>query len=124
MSPHISLVDFTVTDPETAKTFYTGVFDLTLKMEMPDYPLYSTPGGPDIGLIKDGADAGGPAEGINTIGSPTAIFAVDDIDATLANVTALGGKTLVTKTEIAPGIGHYAYFADPDGNPIGLHQAP
>ncbi|MFI0107870.1 MULTISPECIES: VOC family protein [unclassified Streptomyces] len=124
MSPHISLVDFTVTDPETAKTFYTGVFDLTLKMEMPDYPLFSSVGGPDVGLIKDGADAGGPADGINTIGSPTTIFTVDDIEATLTKVNSLGGKTVVPKTEIAPEIGHYAYFTDPDGNYIGLTQKP
>ncbi|WP_433543803.1 VOC family protein (plasmid) [Streptomyces sp. CA-294286] len=124
MPNHISLIDFTVKDPQSARTFYTGVFDLELKMEMPDYPLFSSADGPDIGLIRDGADKGGPADGVNTIGSPTTVFTVDDIDATLAKVNSLGGKTVLTKTEITPEIGHYAYFADPDGNCIGLTQKP
>ncbi|CAM5544382.1 VOC family protein [Streptomyces badius] len=93
-------------------------------MAGPHWPCHSSVGGADVGLIKDGADAGGPADGINTIGSPTTIFTVDDIEATLTKVNSLGGKTVVPKTEIAPEIGHYAYFTDPDGNYIGLTQKP
>ncbi len=43
----------------------------------------------------------------------------DDIDATLAKVESLGGKTVLPKTEI-PQMGWWAVFADPTGNRIGL----
>ncbi len=49
----------------------------------------------------------------------TVYIAVPDIDATLANVKKLGGKTLVPRTEI-PGMGQFAWFADIDGNALGL----
>lgn len=51
----------------------------------------------------------------------------DDIDASLAKITSLGGKTILPKTEI-PQVGWWAVFADPTGNKIGLftdmHQHP
>jgi predicted enzyme related to lactoylglutathione lyase len=43
---------------------------------------------------------------------------VDDIPATLEKVTKLGGKTLVPAVKIENGT--FAWFADPDGNTIGL----
>jgi uncharacterized protein len=49
-----------------------------------------------------------------------AYVSTDDIDATLAHVEALGGKTLLPKTEI-PHNGWFAFFADPAGNRIGLY---
>lgn len=44
---------------------------------------------------------------------------VDDVSAHLAKAEKLGGETLVPATEI-PGMGQFAWFADPDGNTIGL----
>lgn len=44
---------------------------------------------------------------------------VDDIEATLKNIESLGGRTLVPKQEV-PGMGWFAWFADPEGNAIGL----
>ncbi|MGD0696038.1 MAG: VOC family protein [Terriglobia bacterium] len=43
---------------------------------------------------------------------------VDDIQAYLAKAEALGGKTLVPPVEIPTGT--FAWFADPEGNTIGL----
>jgi predicted enzyme related to lactoylglutathione lyase len=43
----------------------------------------------------------------------------DDINATLAKVESLGGKTVLPKTEI-PQMGWWAVFADPTGIRIGL----
>jgi|SRR5579872_311615 len=43
---------------------------------------------------------------------------VDDIGAYLEKATALGGKTLVPPVEIPTGT--FAWFADPEGNTIGL----
>jgi hypothetical protein len=44
---------------------------------------------------------------------------VDDIEATLAKASTLGGKTVVPKQEV-PGMGWFAWFQDPEGNCIGL----
>jgi len=43
---------------------------------------------------------------------------VDDIPAYFAKAQTLGGKTLVPPVEIPTGA--FAWFADPDGNAIGL----
>ena len=46
---------------------------------------------------------------------------VEDLQAALESVQALGGKTLVPPVEV-PGQGSFAWFADPDGNTIGLRK--
>jgi uncharacterized protein len=44
---------------------------------------------------------------------------VEDLEASLAKVGKLGGKTIVPPTEV-PGMGHFAWFQDPEGNCMGL----
>jgi predicted enzyme related to lactoylglutathione lyase len=44
---------------------------------------------------------------------------VDDIAASLRAAEALGARLLVLATDVG-GVGHYGWFADPDGNVIGL----
>jgi predicted enzyme related to lactoylglutathione lyase len=44
---------------------------------------------------------------------------VEDIGAHLAKVQELGGKVVVPRVDI-PQYGAFAWFADPDGNTIGL----
>jgi uncharacterized protein len=44
---------------------------------------------------------------------------VDDLQATLDHAAKLGGKMLVPPQEI-PGMGHFAWLQDPDGNIIGI----
>jgi predicted enzyme related to lactoylglutathione lyase len=44
---------------------------------------------------------------------------VPDLQATLEQVVALGGKVAVPPTEI-PGVVTFAQFTDPEGNLIGL----
>lgn len=44
---------------------------------------------------------------------------VPNIEATLAQVQKLGGKTVVPKTEV-PGMGHFSWFEDVAGNMVGL----
>ena len=46
---------------------------------------------------------------------------VDDVKAYLEKATALGGKTLVPPVEIPTGT--FAWFADPEGNTLGLWKA-
>lgn len=44
---------------------------------------------------------------------------VDDVKASVEKAVQLGGTELVPPTEI-PGIGTFAWIADPDGNQVGL----
>lgn len=44
---------------------------------------------------------------------------VSDIAATLAQAEKLGGKTVVPATEV-PGMGHFAWLKDPEGNVVGV----
>jgi predicted enzyme related to lactoylglutathione lyase len=69
-----------------------------------------------------------PTEGIgghlNSLGHPphqyvTFYAQVDDLQKTLELATKLGGKTVVPPQEV-PGMGHFAWFQDPEGNCVGL----
>ncbi len=45
---------------------------------------------------------------------------VDDLASFLDRAEALGGKTVVPRVVLPGGAGSFAWFADPDGNTIGL----
>jgi hypothetical protein len=44
-----------------------------------------------------------------------------DLDAALARVTPAGGKIVVPKTALPPGMGFFARIEDTEGNLVGLH---
>ena len=46
----------------------------------------------------------------------------DDLSSMLARVEKVGGKVLLKKTFLSKEAGHIAYFADTEGNKIGLHS--
>lgn len=61
---------------------------------------------------------------INQLGHPphnyiTVYAQVDDIPATLKKAESLGGQTIVPAMEV-PGVGHFAWLKDIDGNAFGL----
>ena len=49
---------------------------------------------------------------------------VDAIMETLKRIQAAGGRVLTPRTEIGPGMGAFAAFADPVGNEFGLYEEP
>jgi predicted enzyme related to lactoylglutathione lyase len=49
---------------------------------------------------------------------------VDDILDTLKKIEAVGGRVLTPRTDIAPGSGAFAIFADPAGAEFGLYEEP
>ena len=62
-------------------------------------------------------------EGDRTADERTRVYImVDDILDTLRQVESRGGKTLTPRTEISPGMGWFAAFADPVGNEFGLYE--
>ena len=49
---------------------------------------------------------------------------VDNIAETLEGIQAAGGRVLTPRTDIAPGSGAFAVFADPAGAEFGLYEEP
>ena len=54
--------------------------------------------------------------------SPVVTVDVDDIDAALEKIGALGGSTVLPRQEVG-GMGWAAYFKDTEGNVVGLWQS-
>jgi predicted enzyme related to lactoylglutathione lyase len=89
-------------------------------------------GGPSTAMVANlGPTASSPTPGIgghiNSLGHPphqyvTFYIQVPDLDATLAAIETAGGKVCVPK-QVVPGMGHFAWFTDPEGNTIGLWQS-
>ena len=110
-----SHIEFPANDLDRAKSFYSSVFGWSFeKMDgLDDYFLYEAgPGGLGGGIGVRGASA--PASVRNYL-------AVDDVDATLAKVTANGGTVVVPTMDI--GVGWYAAVTDSEGNELGLYKS-
>lgn len=119
----ISWFEIPVGDFERAKTFYQKIFDY----EMPEMEM-----GPlRMGILphdRDGGGVGGAiclGEGYKPAhhdGPKVYLNAGDDLNVVLGKVASAGGKSILAKTEIAPGMGHYAFFSDSEGNVVGLYS--
>lgn len=95
--------------------FYSKLFGWTIDTNNPMH----------YGLVKTGSTLGAQGGiGQNDPNQPppppvTFYVQVPDLQATLDQVTALGGSVVMQPTEI-PGMVTMAMFRDPDGNTIGL----
>ena len=49
---------------------------------------------------------------------------VDNIAKTLGEIQSAGGRVVKPRTEIGPGMGAFAVFADPAGTEFGLYEEP
>jgi predicted enzyme related to lactoylglutathione lyase len=101
--------------------------------------VYFDIAGPDGGKLKDfystvfgwtidgsstiaAASTGGLKGGIRQDPAEKVIyFGVDDIDESLRQIKAAGGKTVVPRT-VVPGVVTFALFLDPAGNRLGLAE--
>ena len=86
-------------------------YSLAMTTPMDEQGRPAVPGSINGGLFKR-------EEGITT---SVVTADVDDIDAALEKITALGGSTYREKMEV-PGMGWNAYFKDSEGNIVGLWQ--
>jgi predicted enzyme related to lactoylglutathione lyase len=99
------------TDPAAAKTFYAAVIGWTYKQ----FPGAKQPY--DIAHRPDGAPMGGVMalpRGMNVPPHWEMYIAVDDIDATIAQVTSLGGLSMSGVNDL-PGVGRLSTLTDPQG---------
>ena len=105
-------IELSAVDAKAAGKFYTDVFGWkTESFAGSDYMTFEAEPGPGGGFNVIDHD--------HKAGEIIPYLQVDDIEAMLAKITARGGKVLTGKTEI-PGEGHFALFADPSGNVVGL----
>lgn len=108
-------LELSAKDPAATSKFYADLAGWKIEHDPNfDYYQFAAEGGPGGGfVVPDGKQY--------NVGDVVPYLGVDDVDASLKRVTALGGQVLLPKTEI-PGVGWYAFFADPAGNRMGLYE--
>jgi predicted enzyme related to lactoylglutathione lyase len=114
MSKHAVVhIEIAAKDPKATGDFYASLFDwkVTSDPNM-DYVMFDNEPGQGGGFPKIDNKMYKPGDVVVYIDT-------DDIEATLKKIVSLGGKVVAPKTEI-PGMGWFAFFADPNGNRLGL----
>ncbi len=106
-------IELSATDRKKVADFYAQAFGWGIQhQDEMNYTLFEAAEGLGGGF--------NPVDGTNTKQGEVVMY-VDsqDIDADLAKIESLGGRTLVPKSPI-PGFGWFALFTDPGGNKVGL----
>jgi predicted enzyme related to lactoylglutathione lyase len=106
-------VAYPVADLAAAKDWYTKVFGAAPYFDQPFYVGFNI-GGFELGLIPDGTPG--------TSGSMV-YWGVDDIEAEVARITALGAKPQAAIQDVGEGI-RTVELADPFGNLLCLIDNP
>ncbi len=109
-------------DLERAQGFYRAAFgwDINAVPGM-DYALVTTTPSGDRGPTEPGAINGGMLTRREPVTAPLITIRVDDVDAALAEVERLGGRTVTGRAAVGD-MGFTGYFADTEGNIVGLWQ--
>ncbi|HEY0030606.1 MAG TPA: VOC family protein [Bacteroidia bacterium] len=118
----INWFEIPVTDLTRAKKFYETIMDITMSenrmgpLNMGFFP-YEMGSGKLSGALVEG-------EGYKPSSEGALIYLNCNPDLSLAlnKIENAGGKTLLPKTEIGPGLGFMAFFLDTEGNKVGLHS--
>ena len=107
--------ELVTTDVEAAKAFYGKLFGWTTAPLMEGYTLFNKDKGDrNAGGLMKTPQPGMPAQWL-------AYVCVDDVDATAAQVAALGGKIKMPPMDI-PTVGRIAVLSDPQGAAIGIFR--
>lgn len=111
-------------DRERMMQFYQTNFGWeynVLGEEMGNYVVAMTTESDQQGPLKPGAINGGffPKTADSPMSGPSVVIEVDDIAASVASVSASGGKILCETMPI-PGVGKYVIFEDPEGNRLSM----
>lgn len=123
MTGRVVHFDIPYRNPEVLSAFYTDVFDWQLwPVEDLNYIGLSTgPTGADGLPSGPGYIGGGLSAARTTSDRPRIVIDVDDLDDALARVVDAGGSVVLQRTDVGE-LGCVAYFADPEGNILGLWQ--
>ena len=109
--PKPNFIELPARDIAAAKSFFESVFGMTMTGFGPTYACTIT-GDVDIGLQGDPTEA---------TSAPLPVIEVENLEATLAAVTA-AGATISKPTFSFPG-GRRFHFLDPNGNELAAMQA-
>jgi uncharacterized protein len=120
MNTIINWFEILATDLNRAVAFYEQILALTLNRgDMGPQSLAVFP------YDRDHATGGtlitGPGFKPSTDGAVVYLHATESLDAVLDRIVPAGGKILLPRTELPPGMGAYAHFLDSEGNRVGLH---
>lgn len=105
MAGEPSYIELGVRDPEAATSFYGQLFGWQV----------AGPGQVDTDTLSIGIHGGDDASHFEVF------FAVDDLEASIAKVSELGGGT-VSEVNDSPGFGRWVECADDQGVRFGLRQ--
>ncbi len=121
MKHAINWFEIPVKNIDQAKKFYEAVFETEMHqmeamgMKSAFFPAEMQDGGIGGCIIQ------GEGYEPSTSGSVVYLNGGDDLEVPLSKVENAGGKVLLPKTAIGPN-GFMAYFADTEGNKVGLHS--
>jgi predicted enzyme related to lactoylglutathione lyase len=109
-------------DENRARDFYTSAFGWEFQV-MPEmeYSLATTTPMDETGRPAVPGSINGGLFRRGDLTAPVVTVDVEDIDAALEKIAALGGAVHRGKMEV-PGMGWNAYFKDSEGNIVGLWQ--
>ena len=110
-------------DENRAREFYSSAFGWKIDA-MPElsYAMLRTTPTDETGMPSvPGSINGGMFRREGELTSPVVTVAVEDIDAVLEKISALGGSTVTPRQEVGT-MGWAAYFRDTEGNILGLWQ--
>jgi hypothetical protein len=113
-------IEIPVVDMKRAKKFYRELLGVGLnEMQMGgnDYALFELEDRFNTGCLVKGDGYVPSMEGVVLY-----LNGGNDLSTVLARVEKTGGKVLLEKTFFSKEAGHIAYFADSEGNKIGLHS--
>lgn len=123
MALHLNPVNWfeiPVSDLNRAKTFYEKIFGIEIavnemnNLKMGWFPFKENGGGSSGTLME--------AESyVPSYNGTMVYFSVDDIEATLKNVSDNNGKVITKKMSIGE-FGFVGHFEDSEGNRLGLHS--
>jgi predicted enzyme related to lactoylglutathione lyase len=117
MAGEVSFIELGVDDHERGRAFYSGLFGWSFE-----------PGAGGPGWSFATPNVSGGMHGGDRGASPYVFFAVDDMDAALAQVRALGGSVEDADVEgdadSTARFGRFKLCRDDQGSGFGLHEPP
>lgn len=116
--PHgkICYLEIPANKAEDAAAFYSTIFGWKVRQRGDGNLAFDDPGSVSGTWVK---------EQDRTPDERTRVYImVDSISESLPAIQKAGGRLLTPRTDIGPGMGAFAAFADPVGNEFGLYEEP
>lgn len=107
-------------DFERAIKFYEAAFQVTLTREDLGGKMAVFPG--DDASVHGALVEPQPGYQPSATGPAIYLNAGDDLQHVLDRAVKAGGKVLLPKTALPPGLGFFAHLQDSEGNRVGLHS--